>query len=65
MSISNRIISDIFTLSVFKSKSRHKYTNKYDRSDILLSTTTAPPVRLLSPSAFVLAAAEQPEAMAG
>jgi hypothetical protein len=34
MSISNRIISGIFILSVFESESEHKYENKYDISDI-------------------------------
>jgi hypothetical protein len=34
MSISNRILSDIFILSVFESESGHKYENKYDISDI-------------------------------
>jgi hypothetical protein len=34
MSISNRILSVIFILSVFESESEHKYENKYDISDI-------------------------------
>jgi hypothetical protein len=34
MSISNRILSGIFILSVFESESGHKYENKYDISDI-------------------------------
>jgi hypothetical protein len=34
MSISNRILSDIFILSVFESESGHKYENKHDISDI-------------------------------
>jgi hypothetical protein len=34
MSISNRILSDIFYTIVFESESGHKYKNKYDISDI-------------------------------
>jgi hypothetical protein len=34
MSISNRILSGIFILSVFESESGHKYENKHDISDI-------------------------------